>query len=213
MSISQNPLTGHMRKSMGNFTVLKSRGKNIIRSKPFQPKDPKTERQLLQRLKFKLLTDVYLSFGSIPDKGFVENRKQLTTYNLFLSVNYRLVYDKNSKNPVIDYRKLLVSKGSMPRLKVLECILTNEGILVSFETGLELPKASVTDELTAFAKLKNGELLIATQPRGVVETGTIVLEYRDLNVEEIVCCYFFARSIDGKCSSNSMYIELRLLSD
>ena len=212
MSKSQNPLTGHMRGSMANFTALRSRSKNIIRSKPFEPFDPKTEKQLEQRLKFKLLTDVYNSFGGITDTGFVENRKQLTAYNLFISTNYRLVYDKSSTNPVIDYSRLLVSKGSIPRIRVLESILTREGIIVRFETGLELPKASATDELTALTMLKNGEVHIATRERGVDATGTIVIEYSNLNPEDVECCYLFARSINGKLSSNSTYIELKLLS-
>jgi len=212
MSKSQNPLTGHMRGSMANFTALRSRGKNIIRSKPFEPKDPKTENQLLQRLKFKLLTDVYNSFGGITDTGFVENRKQLTAYNLFISTNYRLVYDKKSTNPVIDYRRMLVSKGSIPGIKVLESNLTKEGIMLRYKTGLELPKASATDELTGLAKLKNGKLHIATQERGVEETGKILIEFYNLNVEDVECCYLFARSINGKLSSNSTYIELKLIS-
>jgi hypothetical protein len=211
MSTSQNPLTGGMRKSMGNFTTYRSGRKNIIRSKPFEPKDPKTEKQLLQRLKFKMLIDVYNSFDGITDTGFVENRKQLTGYNLFISTNYRLVYEKNSMNPVIDYQRLLISKGSIPRIRVLESNLTKEGVIVRFETGLELPKTSATDEMTALIKLKNGEVYVATQVRGVDETGTIVIEYSNLNPEEVECCYLFARSINGKLSSNSTYIELKLL--
>jgi hypothetical protein len=201
-----------MRGSMANFTALRSGRKNIIRSKAFEPKDPKTEKQLLQRLKFKLLTDVYNSFGGITDTGFVENRKQLTGYNLFISTNYRLVYDKKSTNPVIEYHRLLVSKGSIPSIKVLESNLTKEGIVLRFETSLELPKASATDELTALAMLKNGRLHISNQVRGVEETGTIVIEFQNLNVEDVECCYLFARSIDGKLSSNSTYVELKLLS-
>jgi len=210
MSTSQNPLAGHMRKSMGNFTTLRSRSKNIIRSKPFEPIDPKTEGQLVQRSKFKLLTEVYHSFGGITNTGFVENMKNMTAYNLFLSINYHLVYDHNSKNPVIDYTRLLVSKGSIPKIKVLESNLTKEGIIVTFKTSLELPKVSPTDELTAIARLKNDELLIEFQVRGVEETGTIVLEYPNLKAEDVECCYLFARSMNGKLSSNSTYIELKL---
>jgi len=211
MSITQNPLTGLTRKSMGNFTMYKKGHKTIIRSKPFEPKDPKTEEQLRQRSKFKLLAEVYTSFGGITDTGFVENMKDLTAYNLFVSINYRLVYDKNSKNPVVNYSRLLVSKGSIPGISVLESTLTGEGISLRYKTELELPKASATDELTALAKLKSGKLLIAKQVRGAGDTGIIVLACPNLNVAKVECCYLFARSNNGKLSSNSTYVELKHL--
>ena len=208
MSRSQNPVTGPMSGSYGNATFVSYAGKNFVRSKPFEPKDPKTPKQLLHREKFSLLADLYTAFGGITDTGFLLLKKGMTGYNMFISTNIKLVFDEKSKVPVIDYSRLLVSKGAIPRLSVLESSVGAEGITIRYATNIGLPKVSATDELTAFACLKNNELLIEMQIRGNEETCSIVLECPDLNVEDVVCCYLFARSADGKISSNSVFVSL-----
>jgi len=208
MSRSQNPVTGAMSGSYGNITTLRFAGKNFIRAKPFEPKDAKTPKQLLHREKFSMLADIYTAFGGITDTGFLLLKKGMTGYNTFISTNLKRVFDKTSKVPVIDYSRLLVSKGAIPRVSVLESGVGAEGITIRYETTIGLPKVSATDELTAFACLKSKELLIEIQTRGNEETGTMVLECPDLNVEDVVCCYLFARSADGKMSSNSVLVTL-----
>jgi len=208
MSRSQNPVTGAMSGSYGNITTLRYAGKNFIRAKPFEPKDAKTPKQLLHRDKFSMLVDIYIAFGGITDTGFLQLKKGMTGYNTFISTNLKRVFDKTSKVPVINYSRMLVSMGAIPRVSVLESGVGAEGITIRYETNIGLPKVSATDELTLFACLKTKELLVEIQTRGNEETGTMVLEYQGLNVEDVECCYLFARSADGKMSSNSTYIAL-----
>ena len=208
MSRSQNPVTGAMSGSYGNITTLRFAGKNFIRAKPFEPKDAKTPKQLLHREKFSMLADIYTAFGGITDTGFLLLKKGMTGYNMFISTNFKLAFDKTSKVPVINYSRLLVSMGAIPRVSLLESGVGAQGITIRYEPNIGLPKVSDTDELTAFAWLKNMKLLIEKQTRGNEETGTLVLNCPDLNVEDVVCCYLFARSADGKMSSNSIYVQV-----
>jgi len=207
MSSSQNPLTGSMRKSMGNFTTVSYGGKNFIRSKPFNRKDPKTEDQMLHREKFSLLADFYQSLSKIIDKGFSVRKKGMTVYNMFISTNFSRAFDESSEEPALDYSRILVSKGGIPPVSVVESGIGAEGITIRYETNIGLPKVSATDELTAFARLKNGDFLLTGQTRGSEETGTLVLEYTDLIPQEVECCYLFGRSANGKMSSNSVAIK------
>ena len=208
MSRSQNPVTGAMSGSYGNITTLRFAGKNFIRAKPFEPKDAKTPKQLLHRDKFSMLVDIYTAFGGITDTGFLQLKKGMTGYNTFISTNLKRVFDKTSKVPVINYSRLLVSMGAIPRVSVLESGVGAEGITIRYETSVGLPKVSAGDELTAFARLKNGDFLITRQSRGSDETGILVLKYTDQKVEDVEFCYLFARSADGKMSSNSTYVAL-----
>ena len=210
MSTSQNPVTGRMRKKFGTAIFSTSGGKNIVRAKPLHPKDPKTEKQLVHRQKFRLLAHFYEHYAKIIDTGYLVLKKDMTVFNLFLQANFKLVFDKDSKEPVIDYSRLLVSKGVIPRVKVIESGVGAEGITIRYETSMGLPKVSAGDELTAFARLKNGDFLITRQSRGSDETGILVLKYTDQKVEDVEFCYLFARSADGKMSSNSTYVALEL---
>jgi len=208
MSIAENPLLGPMSKSMGNFTTTSYHGKNIIRSKAFHKKDAKSEKQLNHRMKISLIAEVYGSFGGMTKMGFPENNYGKSPYNMFLAANLSTAFDLTGEVPVINYPLLVVSKGTMPKVKVTESVVGIEGITLRYETAPGTPKVSANDELIGMAKLKNGGLLIDRHARGTEETGTLVLKYPNVDIEEIECCYVFARSADGKMASNSTYVQI-----
>jgi len=209
MSIAQNPLMGPMRKSMGNFTTMNYNGQNIIRSKAFNVKRKKTAAQINQITKMTLLAGEYRSFGGMSDRGFVENRKGKSPYNLYIAANFNSAFDLTGEEPVISYPLLLVSKGTLPRVKVSGVVVESEGIRINYTSDLSLPFVSASDQLIAFAKLAGRELRVAVQERGIDETGSILIPLHGADVDEMVCCYVYAASADGKKSSNSVYVEVK----
>jgi hypothetical protein len=209
MSIAENPLMGPMSGSMGNFTTMNYHGRNIVRSKAFQKKDPKSDKQLARRMQMKQLADAYKSFGGMTNLGFIENTKGNAPYNLYIAANFSKAFIITDDVPEISYPLLQVSNGSIPASKVTEVLVNTEGITIRFITYIGLPFISAEDEMIAFARLKTGQLLIERQPRGIEETGTIVLKYPNLNKEEVECCYLFARSRDGKKASKSVYVKVK----
>jgi len=208
MSIAQNPLLGPMRKSMGNFTTMSYNGMNIVRSKAFHVKRKKTEAQKCQILKMTLLAEVYRKLRGITGRGFVENSKGLSSYNKFISANFNSAFDSTGEAPVISYPLLLVSKGTLPRIKVSGTVVESDGIRVNYASNLSLPHVSASDQIVAFAITTVGELLISVQVRGIEDTGSLVIPLPNVAVDEVLCCYVFARSADGKKASNSVYVEL-----
>jgi hypothetical protein len=159
------------------------------------------------RMAFKLVVTTYQSLGVIVEWGFAERKINTSVYNSFISANYPSAIDKTGEVPVISYPLLLVSKGSIPAVKITESTLSSEGITIGYETSIGLPKIAATDEIIAFAKLKKGSLLITRQPRGSEDYGSIFIPYQGLD-NEVECCYLFARSEDGKKVSNSINIGL-----
>jgi len=208
MSIAQNPLLGPMRKSMGNFTTMSYHGQNIVRSKAFHVKRKKTEAQKHQILKLTLLAKVYRQLGGITRRGFVENRKGMSSYNMFISANFKSAFDLTGEVPVISYPLLLVSKGTLLRVKVLGVVVQSGGILMNYASYLSLPYVLASDQIIAFALTTRGEMFISVQERGPEDTGSLFIPLQDVAVDQVVCCYVFARSADGKKSSNSVYVEL-----
>src|ERR1035437_6284083 len=206
MSTSQNPITGAMRKSMGNVITTTYNGKNVIRSKPIKKYDPKSKKQLKHRERFKILANLYRSLCGCADAGFVENRKGKTAYNLYIAANFPTAFEITGEVAVFQYSRLVVSKGSLPKLDVIESVMGEEGILICYETGLGLPKVSETDRIVGFATtIMNSDPLYCSQVRGNGETGSILIGYEDMSPEKIVSCYLYSVSADGKKSSNSVY--------
>jgi hypothetical protein len=208
MSIAQNPLLGPMRKSMGNFTMYSYNGLNIVRSKPFRVKDAKSEKQLNVRARMIGLGTTYRAYSSIIGLGFPENSEAKSPQNMFVSVNFSTAFEIMDNKPVISYPLLLVAKGSLPEVIVTEAAIDAEGIKIRYDATALFPDVTATDEIIACAGLRNEALLITRQVLRFEATGTIVLKYPDLQAADVTGCYLFARTGDGKRTSNSVYVEV-----
>ena len=208
MSKAEMPLMGSMSKSMGNFTTYTLNGMNIVRSKPFRVKDDKSKKQLNMRARMKPISKMYQEFSSIIALGFPERDVRLSPQNMFVSVNFNRAFVMKDETPVISYPLMLLAKGTLPPVTITEVTTGAEGLTLNYDALALLPDVTATDEIIACALLITGELLMARQFIGHEPTGTIRLNYPALQAEEVVCCYVFVRSGDGKKASESGYVEV-----
>ena len=206
MSLSQYPLTGEMRQSMANFVTTVYRGQNVIRAKVFMPKNVNSIAQQKHRACFKLVVETYEALGGISDIGFPKRPSKLSPYNEFMLENLPHAVDKSGITPVIDYTKLVVSSGTLPKVIVQTAVAGAAGITLSYKTPILSPKVSETDEVVALALLKTGELVIARQPRGTQALGTILIAYAGINADDVECCYLFVLKEDGSNASDSTFV-------
>jgi len=209
MSLSQNPLLGPMKKSMGNFTTYSYHGMNIVRLKPFHPKDPKTEKQLNMRARMSAIAAMYRQFRGIIALGFPERDERQSPQNMFVSANFTTAFVMEDNIPVISYPRMLLSKGSLPRVTIPQATTDAGGITIHYNAGALRPDVTATDEIIACALLTTGELLIVRQFIGFELLGTIQLKYPALLAEQVGCCYVFVRSGDGEKASDSVYVEVK----
>lgn len=208
MSKSQNPMTGQMKGSMANFVTTTRNGENVIRSKAFNPKDANTPAQQLHRACFKLLSDEHLTLGGITSESFPEGDSGQSGYNQFIALNLPGAIDRSGAEPVIDYSKMVVSNGSLLQVMVGEAKIVPEGISISYQTNVRIPKVNATDEVVVVAKTQLGELLLERQVRGDAKTGTIVVDYPGIRAADMKCCYLFVLSADGSKASRSVFVLL-----
>ncbi|MDD4968393.1 MAG: DUF6266 family protein [Paludibacter sp.] len=209
MSVAQNPLLGPMRNSMANFTMYTLNGMNIVRSKPFKVKDPKTEKQLNNRARISLFAKTYHKFKSILVLGFPERDVTKSPQNMLVSVNFTTAFVMVDKVPVINYPLLLLAKGSLPKVTITEALTDADGITLKYDALALTPDLNATDEIIACAGLLNGGLLMARQFIGHKAIGTIHLNHSNLKADDVVCCYVFVRSGDGEKASDSVYVEVK----
>ena len=208
MSLSQNPLTGQMHKSMANFVTTVYRGRNVIRAKVFMPRNVNSNAQQLQRASFKLMVDMYESFGGVTEESFPKRLTIYSPFNAFMKANLPAAIDKSGGIPVIDYSKVIVSSGSLPKVLAKSAAVGATGITVSYATNTKLAKVSESDQVILFALTTAGELIMERQVRGKQPLTDILIPYPGITAAEVECCYLFALSEDGKNASDSTYVEI-----
>ena len=201
-------MTGHMSGSMANFATYTLKGENIIRSKAFQPKDAHSASQIAQRASFKLIVDAYNSFGGVTNTLFTDRLETQTPFNAFMAANLPGAINKTGAVPVIDYSKMVVSSGTLFHVTVTTAIAGASGITLNYKTDTLIPNVSGSDQVVAFAKTKNGELIIARQVRGTEALGNILIPATGINATDVECCFLFVLNKDGSNASVSTYVQV-----
>lgn len=209
MARSQNPLTGQMSGSMGNFVTSTLGSQNIVRAKSFNRRDPKTEAQVKQREGFKLISELFPLLGSIPEEGFVQRTSENSAYAVYMGANLSGAVDKSGDVAAIDYAKLMVSDGTMTMPVVKAVALNEEGVTITYLAQLRNMNNFATDEMVAIALMKTGELWIERQPRGDTATATVLLSVTDVTADDFRGVYLFAKRADGSKTSKSVYVGLQ----
>ena len=208
MAIAQNPLTGQMRKAMGNFVTSTNAGQNIVRAKAFKVKDANTELQKAQRASFKLMVQTYQSFGGLVDKGFPNRPQRLSAYNAFMAANLPFAVDASGSEPVVDYLNLKVAEGSLQSVNISSAAINTDGVMINFTSNNGLPNVLPTDVVVAFLKTKVGTLSVGEQPRGDGTISSLLIPAAGILSADLECVYLYTRTADRKKVSKSVFVEV-----
>ena len=201
------PSQGNISGSIGGYVICKIDGRYYARRKSLIPQGTNSASQKTHRNSFKLMVDVYQSFGGITNLGFTIKKKFQSPFNRFVSTNLPWAIEKTESEPVIDYSKLVIANGVLNKVRMSEARVDASGIKISYHNNQPF-SALASDEVVAVAKTKIGELLVARQPKGSDAIGTILLPYPNIKASDVICCYLFVLSADGKKSSNSVYVTI-----
>lgn len=149
-----NMFLGMSRGSVGDVTFYRNQGQQCARARNRNPKNPKTDAQVIQRMILATASKAYSRMKSIVDHSF-ENvpyggqsqsyflKRALETIRAFVSANYPEMTEESAAKVVglalpqellsnAQYGVgLLVSQGSLPSI---EPVLDSEGVLTGFGT-------------------------------------------------------------------------------
>ncbi|MHB9056469.1 MAG: DUF6266 family protein [Paludibacteraceae bacterium] len=207
MAKSQNPLTGKMSGTVGNFVTSTYRGQNVIRSKAFNPKDANSEAQQKLRNMFKLLKDEYSSLAQFVNGGFPNRPQNQSPWNAFMAVNLPDAFDVSGENPVIDYAKLILSKGPLPGVSLLTAETGADGVTVAYKPMASLYSPS-TDIVKAVLETTANGVFSAQKARGTLAQDSLLIPVADLPAEEVKCMYLLVTSADKTKTSRSLYVPM-----
>ena len=208
MAISQNPMTGKMSGTMGNFVTSSLGSKNIVRAKAFGSRDANSEAQQMQRGGFKLIGQLFSMLGSISEEGFVQRDSETSVFAAFMAVNLKSAIDKSGTEAAVDYSKLVVANGTMAPLIVKSASFSAEGVRIGYKPSLKNQVNRSTDIMVALALTRTGELWIERQPRGEDAEATILIPMEGVVADDILGVYLFATRADGSKVTKSVYLPL-----
>lgn len=208
MARSQNPMTGKMSGTMGNFVTSSLGSQNIVRTKAFARRDANSELQRKQRDGFKLIGELYPMLGNIPHEGFAQRASTNSVYVAFMAANLSGGIDKSGDVAAVDYANLKVADGTLTAPVVKSGTLTAQGISISYLSMLKNQLNFSTDEMVALALTRTGELWIERQPRGEEVQENILIPIEDIELTDVLGVYLFAKRADGSKVSKSVFVPL-----
>ena len=116
MAIVQNPVTGRTKKKFGSAVFSKQFGKNTMRTKPIEVRNPKTLPQKQQRAKFSLIVELARLIMGFVRVGFKQAATGMSQFNVFVQSNISTAISGVFPNYAIDFTKIIVSKGTLTRV-------------------------------------------------------------------------------------------------
>lgn len=113
MAIVQNPITGRSKQKFGTAVFSKQFGKNTLRTKPMEVKNPRTPDQVNQRNKFSLMVAEGRRLLSMLKLSFQNMAISMSAFNVFIKNNIKTAITGLPGSYAIDYSLLVIAKGPL----------------------------------------------------------------------------------------------------
>lgn len=148
MSIVKNVWLRGMKKRLGGAVTYMMAGQQITRELAANVKNPRTQKQMMQRVKLAALVNFYRSMRSWAKVGAFSNKKQTwSDYNAFVSANISnnsaFLTKQQAQAGCSVVAPYVVSRGVLPRVQTSYISGRN-----SFASNIYIGDNDTTDELT-----------------------------------------------------------------
>lgn len=208
MAIFNSVLIGGARNSVDNVTMYESGGQRIVRRKPTNVKNPRTEKQQRQRAKMKFLAGLSVGFLEVAAVGFARRDSRLSATNAFVRANMANVSVDDDFVASMDYATLACSADN--KLKRPAVTANLSGTSCSFsQSAQEAWGTAKTDDNVygvLFEEVTGEAVLVALKPRG--EGGSTSIEIPSEWDTEKTHAYAFASSTNGQRTSATVSVAI-----
>ena len=200
MAIIQNPVIGRAKKKMGNVVFSKNFGKNIMRSKPVEVKNPRTASQVAQRGTFKAALIVVKEFLPAIRIGWKSLAINKSACAMCMSDTLLNSMKNVSGVTSVDITKFKISKGSLDTFndEVWSRPTTNT-IKVTWNPSDILPSAAGTDIIHICVCNPIMSVVQIFLNAAVRSSGTTTITLRPNLASAVhVYCFAFTQSVSNK---------------
>lgn len=118
MAIFRSFLLGDVKKSVANLTMYIAKGVSIVRGKPLNVHNPRTDKQQVQRARMKALVELVSGFGPALPVGYPQTTGLVSANNRFVQDNMEAVTVDEEFKATVDFSKLVCSSGHLKAPKV-----------------------------------------------------------------------------------------------
>ena len=106
MAIVQNPITGRTKKKFGTAVFSKQFGKNVMRTKPMEVKNPNTIAQSTHRSKFSIMVALIRQVLPIINTAYAGTIRNMSPFNKIVGINMRNAFAGDP--PILDHTKVVL---------------------------------------------------------------------------------------------------------
>lgn len=166
MTKVQNPIIGRARASAGGMTFTKNYDKNVMRSKPFEVKNPKTAAQVKQRDFFKQVQGIVATVSDEQLRSLFGDMPKAMSRRNALSKQVAAAYSMNGNSKVVDFSKLgAIGNGEKVTTPIVQFTNGTSTDLTTITAAM----LNVNDNqnpnfiLVAFDTVNNGIFVVNTQ--------------------------------------------------
>lgn len=213
MAIFRSFLLGDVKKSVANLTMYIAKGVSIVRSKPLNVHNPRTEKQRVQRARMKTLVRLVSGFGPALSVGYPAATGLVSANNRFIQDNMEAVTVDDDFKVTVDYSKIVCSAARRLKTPKVAVSYDTEGKRVVFTQSVQEQTLTChpADVVWAVVYEKVQQETEVYELRTRKEGGELAKELpEDWSIDNCEF-YVFARNAEGTRVSRTVYLSLSLV--
>ena len=206
MAIVQNPITGRTKKKFGTAVFAKQFGKNTMRTKPMEVKNPRTTGQVNQRNKFSLMVAEGRKVNTMLKVSFHNMALEMTPFNVFIKQNIKTAITGAPGSYAIDYSLLIIAKGPLFKTSGIHAgAALAKSVKRTWDPPIDPADPSNLDLLYVASYNESKNEWFYSKTTVTRQTGLHQQTVPDSWVGDTVHVYSFFVSPDGRQNSDSDY--------
>lgn len=211
-----NPIIGNAKNKLGNMVLYTRGGVQYGRVYVPQPRNPRTQLQVMSRAKLRYISHIASSFGCIARLGFSpEVTGRYTAQNAFIKENMSFVEGESQEALTFTFTDAVVAKGAVPDVSLGTPNFTTPSKVVVPVVSNNMSICNTEEDDEVYIGIYNAEAYQSViTPVGEYKRGTLG-ESIEVDVPtrwqgSRVYVYSFVRRIkDGNIStSNSTFLGM-----
>lgn len=165
MARIKDSIFGGVSGKIGNVVSCCRYGKYYLRTLPGEVRQPNTQKQLSQRMRFALVQELLQSISQHCRVGFGAYAQGRSAYNAAMSANLKNAVTGDYPDLHIDFSKVQVSKGTLAMAANITMQRTyNDSITIAWQNTIEAKTGNHSDKVVV--------LLLTTTPFSFISSFT-----------------------------------------
>lgn len=209
MAIFKMPFMHILKQSMAENTYIRSKGKNIVKTK-IDTNSSKTEKQQIQRLKMKVIVGQGKVFNAAIHVGFPERPRGFTPWNAFTSANIPAIMIDEGMEASVDYESFRVSQGSLEVVEDVQVVKDAEAHALKVTHSVDSYGYGMNEDdvlhMVVLEREKRRSRVFKLNERKDATPATVTLP----NAWEMdnLLVYVFVLSANGRKASDSVFVKM-----